>query len=301
MGLLTVTLLSHDRPHFAVEAIKSILNQTETEFKFVVSDNSSTKELQKIMETDFPSVEYVSWFPGIPAFDHFKEVIALVDTPYFVMFHDDDLMEPNFVKTILEQFRSTPSVAAIGTNASLIDRNSQQIGSQQAFVSRHRVESFSDRREFLMRYLVGDLGGVSPFCSYAYNSKLMQGLFPDFSRARNYCDTIFLTEIAERGPIVWINEPLIKVRVHDHNLSHISGVRDYKAFITLVRRDYGQAINQHHLDEYRFLRLFYALKKRGRLPIAALKFFMLVFPKLLVRSRTFRVRILKKFLQIAKS
>lgn len=301
MILLTVVLLCRNRPQWAVEAIKSILNQTDDSFRFVISDNSSTKELQAILKADFPFIEYVSWFPGLPLCKHLKEVISLVDTPYFVMFHDDDLMEPNYVRRILEQFRNTSSAAAaIGTNAYLIDRTGKHIDNSTMFVSRHRLEFFSDKRTFILQYLTGtrSLSGISPFSSYAYNSALINGVFPDDSIAGKYFDTLFIAEIINRGQVIWINEPLIKTRVHDDSLSYSSGVSDYKPFISLIRHDFGQAIDQRYIDEYRFLRLYFALKKRRRLPPPALKFFVRVFPKLMICSYSFRKLVLNKLIRI---
>lgn len=198
----------------------------------------------------------------------------------------------------MEEFRRTPTAAAIGTNAYLIGVDGGKLGGRLAFESRRSVEILPDRRTLLLQYLGGGLDGVSPWCSYAYNASLIHGLFPDFLRARNYCDATFLAEVVERGPLVWINEPLIRTRVHEGSLSHYSGVRDYKSFITWVRCHSGEAISQRHIDEYRFPRLLFALRRRGRLPLPAIRFFMGVLPKLMFFSKSFRRRVLSKLLKL---
>ena len=148
MSLLTIVLMTHNRPVLAVNAIESILNQSEKDFKLVVSDNSSNKELQEIMEARFPQVEHKSWFPGMPLAEHFKKVISLVDTAYFVMFHDDDLMEPDYVKRILEEFKKEPHAAAIATNAWKIDKDGEKIQDSKFFVSKNKT--------FFMKIKKGD-------------------------------------------------------------------------------------------------------------------------------------------------
>jgi glycosyltransferase involved in cell wall biosynthesis len=286
--------MSHNRPGYAINAIESILNQSEKDFRFVVSDNSSNRELQEIMETRFPTVEYKSWFPGTPVGEHFKRVISLVDTPYFVMFHDDDSMEPDYVKRILEEFKKQPQVAAIATNAWKMNKDGEKIQDKIFFERQGQTETIVTDNDLICRYLSGDYGGISPFCSYAYNSQLVKGLFPDYFRWKNYCDTIFLLEVVRRGAIIWINDPLVRVRVYEENISAESGVRDYKLFIKQVQKRFGSSIRQRYIDEYHFLRLFFVLKKNRKRPLPAIKYLTCLFPKLMICSHSFRKRIFKK-------
>ena len=73
MNELTVALMCHNRPKTAVEAIKSILDQTLNNFDFIVSDNSTNNELQNILSKDFSKVESIVWDPHHKTlFEHFN-------------------------------------------------------------------------------------------------------------------------------------------------------------------------------------------------------------------------------------
>ena len=300
MSLLTVILLCRNRPKYATQAIQSILNQTEKSFKFVISDNSTNRDMLGIVKADFPSLEYLSWFPGISQVEHFKELISLVTTPYFVLFHDDDLMEPEYVKYILEQFQSTPLAAAVATNGVTINSKGQRIIKNEVGFKSHKIiETFYDKNRFVLQYLVGDFGGIASFCSYAYNTNLIRGIYPNFLKCRYYFDTIFLSEILERGPIVWINKSLVRVRTHEANLSFYTGVLDYKSFISFLSIENGYRIKQRYVDEYHLTRLYVALERKGKgMPIPVLKFYIMVFPKLMIYSHTFRKRVQRKIIKI---
>lgn len=299
MNLLTVVLLCYNRPAFAKEAINSILNQTEKNFNFIISDNSSNKEMYVLAKNEFSSLEYFSWFPGMPAFEHFKKVITLINTKYFVLFHDDDAMEPEYVKTILDQFLLNPKVAAVGTNGFLMTSTGQSMGEKCYFTSRNRIDLINNKHSLVMKYLVGDLGGVSPFCSYAYNTDLIRGLYPDYSRARNYCDTVFLADILDRGDIIWVNQPLVRIRCHDDNLSYASGVSDYKGFLNLIRTEFGLVFKKRYIDEYRLPHLIVAMQRKGRrLPWSVIKYFICAFPGLIIFSSSFRNKMLKKIVRL---
>ncbi len=295
MAELTVVLMCHNRPLLAVGAIRSILAQSNGNFRFLVSDNSSNHELKKIVDSDFPTLEYISWFPGLPDFfTHFNTMIRKVDTPLVVMFHDDDRLEPDYVKRILELYHEMPYVAGIGTNCFQIDGRGERVPGDLWFESPNATEVFSDPKGLVLRQLKLDLGRAAPFSNYAYNLNVVKDPTLDLSKGRNYCDVSFLAGILRFGPIIWINEPLASVRVHDSNIGSDSGVRDYKAFLTWIRLEFGNAISRTSVDEYRWPRVYFSSAKRKRYSFAAIKYLLFAFPRLMVCSRSFRGKIFKK-------
>ena len=301
MNDLTVSLMCHNRPESAVEAISSILDQTVNNFDFLVSDNSTNDELQSILVKKFPDIESIKWNPHHKTlFDHFNALKRLVKTKYLVLFHDDDVMNPNYVKRILEEFSINPNASAIASNGYLINAENKKINNKviyngHVFESSKDIIDFRDKNSILERYLSWDSGGVAPFDSYAYNLSKIKDLKLDFSRGRHYCDAVFILDVVSKGEVVWINEPLTKVRIHKDQLSEVCDVRDYKSFITTMIKESKNDINQFSIDEYRFRNLLYSLRKRGRFPFPAIKFFLGMIPKLFFRSRSFRKRVFASF------
>ena len=306
MNLLTVVLLCHNRPAYARESIESILNQSIPNFKFIISDNSTNSDVSNLVKNKYPFLEYKSWYPGTSAIDHFRNVISLVSTPYFVMFHDDDIMEPDYVTTILRQFSSNPYAAAVATNGTMINPNGDLIknviGSINVFDSNKDEIIFHHKNKFLAQYLAGDFGGAANFSSYAYNTDLIKGIYPDLSKCRYFFDTIFLTQLLDRGPIIWINKPLVKVRSHESTISSSCGVRDYKSFVSFISKKFGSKIKSIYINEYHFTHLYVSLEKRGRgYPAPVLKYLFLTFPQLFVSSSSFRRRFWNKSINILYS
>lgn len=295
---LTVVLLCHNRSQMAIDALESILAQTNRDFRLVVSDNSTNRNLSDRLGSEYPDIECVSWFPGVPAFDHFNNVIAMIETDYFVMFHDDDLMEPTYVEIILEKLSQYPTAAAIGTNAYPINAEGHLRSADLWFRSTNdrSDQVFSDRESLLRQYLIVDRGGIAPFPSYAYNSRLIKGLSMNYSVGRAYCDTVFLLDVIKRGPVIWVDKPLLRVRIHGNNQSNFCAVRDYKIFVTWVKREFKSGIRKIQLDEYRLPRLYLALANRKRCPFPAIKYFLGALPGLLLTSRSFRQRVVRKLI-----
>lgn len=303
MNKLTVFLLCRNRSKYAEESIESIINQSEKNFKFIISDNSSNRDTHDLVKSKYNDLEYRSWFPGLPVVDHFRKVISSVNTPYFVMFHDDDIMEVDYVKSILMQFEEMPNAVAVGTNGIMIDADGNriiknEIGGEFKFTSNQPKKVFVDKDDFMSQYLVGDFGGIAPFCSYAYNADLMFGVLPDFTKSRYFFDAVFLFDIKDKGPIVWLNKPLVRVRNHATSISRsCCNVIDYTGLISIISKESCGSIKRRYIDEYRVANLYAILERRGRgIPYPALKYFIGVAPKLLIFSKTFRRRAMKKFL-----
>ena len=147
------------------------------------------------------------------------------------------------MQSILNQFSLTPYVAAVATNAIRINSFGVPLKIHllvnNMFLPSSKTIVFRERYKFVQQYLAGDLGGCANFSSYAYNADLIKGILPELSRCRYYFDTIFLSRILDRGPIVWINEPLVKLRCHQATISASCGIRDYKSFISTTSKSLG--------------------------------------------------------------
>jgi len=291
MNEITVVLMSRNRPELAIVAIESILSQSTGNFNFIISDNSTDYSLKRIVQAKYPSIEYISWYPGVGVADHFSYARKLAKTQYLVMFHDDDIMEFNYLEKILLYFKLNPDVGAIGTNGVFINSLNEKIGSSTLFAGVGDFTCLKQPSELVTKYLTAAAGGVAPFSSYAYNLTVIHDTFLNWNTGRNYCDTVFLCSIVSRSKIIWINEPLVRIRFDGNRISSRSGVRDYKAFINIARTI--ENVSDKHLDEYHFSHLLHELKRRRKFRYPSLKYLICMSIKLMATSENFRNRTIR--------
>jgi glycosyltransferase involved in cell wall biosynthesis len=285
--------MCHNRPKTATEAIESIINQSTNDFIFIISDNSTNNDLYDIVKKKFPTVKYMRHSKVlISLFAHFTKLLSVVTTQYVALLHDDDMVHPNFVKAVLQQISHTPNIAAIGVNGSCIDVNSKDLPGLHFIPEKNGLKTFEKPIQMINQYLTFENGGGAAFCAYVYNMNLIYNLKLDYSRGRYYCDTVFLLDVLERGRIVWLNEPLVKVRIHDEHITANCGVRDYKSFISIIEMDFEGLYKQNHLDEYHIKRLYFTLKTKSKWPVPAVKFLLIKGIKLLFISKIFRRKVL---------
>lgn len=246
---LTIFIQCYNRPTLAKLAIESILRQTNTDFRLVISDNSSNDEMYRLVQAESPALEYRRRVPPLPALDHFNKSASEADTELFCLFHDDDLMEPGYVEAMLDTISQFPNAVAYACNAVTMDDDVIRKGSFFESGDRHVV--LDSPRALAGRYFSRYPNGYAPFPCYIYRSSVVKQIPLNPQTGGKYSDVAWLLEIAKHGPIVWDSRELIRYRMHTANDSNIESLGDrlkLLGFLKLNESFVGRSV----IDDYRF-------------------------------------------------
>lgn len=249
MTTLTIFIQCYNRPAYAKCAIESVLRQTNKNFRLVISDNSSNDELSQVIQMEFPNLEYRRRVPSLPALDHFNESISEADTEFLCLFHDDDLMEPEYVESMLNTINLYPDAVAYACNGVTIENEIVRKGS--FFESDDEQIVISNPRALATRYFSKYPSGFAAFPAYIYRTSLVKNIPIDAKYGGKYSDVAWLLEISKNGRIVWNTKNLIRYRIHASNDSGTESLKDrlrLLGFLKLNRPFVGQDI----IYDYRF-------------------------------------------------
>jgi len=116
--LITVYVLAYNRPDYLQECLQSLASQTLRGFRVVVQDDASPTSLKPVVEQfSGLAIEYRRNPRNLRLFGNFYQAWHdLKTTPYFVIFHDDDLMHPEFLERSLEMICHPSAPAWAGSN-----------------------------------------------------------------------------------------------------------------------------------------------------------------------------------------
>ena len=244
---LTIYILCYNRPDFARLSILSVLAQTCNRFTFIVSDHSTNDAVQKMVSRDFPDITYIRRSPALKHLEHFNACIEEVQTDYYCLFHDDDIMGSDFVKVMLESIFKYSAAAAFACNAYIESHG--KIEPRLAFLSRKKYELINTPRDLAKRYFSRNQSGIAPNPSYIYSRRLAgyQRFLVDGGK---YADVSLLLDILQRGPIVWVNSPLITYRMHGNNLGSVESFPDRLRFLGYLKK-YRVMFGEEILQDYR--------------------------------------------------
>jgi glycosyltransferase involved in cell wall biosynthesis len=94
---------------YLFEAIKSVLNQTMSNFRLVVVDNNSTDGTSEIIRSFSDSrIETITHSNTLPLFENFNSCLSLVRAPFFCILHADDRFLPDYLEKMYSAICAAP-------------------------------------------------------------------------------------------------------------------------------------------------------------------------------------------------
>ena len=108
--VITTVIPTYRRPQLLKRAVLSVLSQTYPNLKVCIYDNASgdaTVEVVKELSQKDARVNYYCHPYNIGSFHNFYFGLNRVDTPYFSMLSDDDILLPDFYEKALAGFKNT--------------------------------------------------------------------------------------------------------------------------------------------------------------------------------------------------
>lgn len=267
MSSFTIFVLCHNRPDFTRQTLRSILGQTDADFELVVSDNSSSDEVGSMMHAEFPQVVYRRRLPMLKQLEHFNRCIDEARTDYFCLFHDDDLMHPDFVQRMKAELDSHPEAIACGCNA--LSESFGKIEPRTSFRSLGKLESIGSPRDLARRYFSRAQSGIAPFPGYVYRRRAVGEVRLPLDGGK-YADVTWLLSLAMKGPMVWIAAPLMTYRMHGGNDGSVESPRDRLRFMAFMKRNLN-VLGKDLLADYRCSFIYKPMANNEAAPLARRK------------------------------
>tara|TARA_B100000795_G_C22784348_1_gene433892 strand:- start:934 stop:1863 length:930 start_codon:yes stop_codon:yes gene_type:complete len=233
---LQIVILSRDRAEYLQQSIESVLaqNDIELDYEIIISDNSEKNDVNELINKFYSTskkITYIRRAPPISAKHHNELVISELNSKFAVIFHDDDILHPDYLKTIVPFILNNPP-AAISCNAKIF-KNKITDGKKLMHHFKS-IKRFNNKQYFLEQYLVGN-GGVAPYPGYVYNTSFLQEVsFDSIDKVSQigwkHFDVSILSSLLDYGDIIWLPETLMFYR-----LGGDSNNEDVSARLRLLR------------------------------------------------------------------
>lgn len=95
---------------YLLEAIKSVLNQTMSNFRLVVVDNNSTDGTPEVIRSFTDSrIQTITHSNTLSLFENFNSCLSLVRAPFFCILHADDRFLPDYLEKMYSAMCAAPS------------------------------------------------------------------------------------------------------------------------------------------------------------------------------------------------
>jgi glycosyltransferase involved in cell wall biosynthesis len=155
--LLSVGLFVYNGERFLEEALRSILNQTFTDFELIISDNASTDRTSEIAEAYAKRdtrIRYYRSEKNMGAGWNARRVYELATGKYFKWAAADDLLEPDLLRRCVEILESDPDCVVAYARTKQVNENRTFI---KNYVTPMKADSNDPVRRFCAMLLHCDM------------------------------------------------------------------------------------------------------------------------------------------------
>ena len=238
---IEVLVLTYNRASLIGATLESLLAQTQPASRICVFDNGSTDDTRKVVQSFAArGVELVCRSSNDPR-ACWTELQAMAQGPWTMLFHDDDLLHPNYLRDVSAAFAHEPQ-ATVAVSAMRVSHDPEHIGWEQ--VRGNRYVALTGRQLAERVYC----GFPMPFCSAGYRTDVLKR--GDF-RIETYGkigDRPFVIEAALAGGAVVMLDPYVKYRVHARQDSTDQATGPFLPEIFALQRFYRKVLGERLTD-----------------------------------------------------
>ena len=201
---ISVIMSVYNGEKYLGEAIESILNQTFTDFEFIiVNDGSTDNSLEIIKSYDDERIKVTNNEKNIGLTKSLNKALKVARGEYIARQDADDVSMPNRFEEQMKYLEKYPEAALLGTSVYLIDEYGEIMGKRIALANPgnepFKTNQFSHGSVVFKKEIIDKLGGYNELFRYVQDYEL-------WLRIAKYYEMRNLTQI------------LYKLRSHDENV-----------------------------------------------------------------------------------
>ena len=217
--LVTIGIPTYNRADtYLKEAIESALNQTYPNLEIIISDNCSGDDTGLIVESfNDPRIKYYRHNKNIGANNNFNFSLQKATGIFFLLLHDDDLIDEDFVETCMDVGKDRIDIGIIRTGTRVIDSEGNVLNE-----TLNTVDGLSTENFFRAWF---DWKTALYLCSTLFNTKRLKEIGGFHSKHNLFEDVLAEFKLASKYGRIDIRDVKASFRHHSAETTFSSDVR----------------------------------------------------------------------------
>jgi len=220
--LVTIGICTYNRADgYLPDTLRSAVAQTYPNLEIVISDNCSEDNTEEIVESfGDPRIRYFKQEQNIGVLDNFNFCVAQARGTYFLLLHDDDLIDPDFIEACLVSADYRNDYGFIRTGVRWIDENGETIKERP-----NRAVGLSTE-DFFRAWFKGE--GIQMYlCNTLFNTRWLREVGGFYSERILWCDLVPEVQLAAKHGRLDIEDVKASFRVHGTKNSWAGRIEDW--------------------------------------------------------------------------
>jgi len=216
--LVSIGIPTYNRADsYLKEALESALAQNYDNLEIIVSDNQSTDDTEAVVQSYAdPGIRYFRQENAISPNDNFNFCLEQARGDYFLLLHDDDKIDGDFVQTCLEAADYNSDFGLIRTGTRIIGSSGEVVNTRPNGACGLSTEDFfiawfEDRTALFL-------------CSTLFNTKGLKEIGGFHSKTNLFQDVVAEVKLAAKYGRVDVEKPLASFRKHGGEITFAAGV-----------------------------------------------------------------------------
>ncbi|GAV22609.1 glycosyltransferase family 2 protein [Carboxydothermus pertinax] len=240
---LEIFVLTYNRAKYLDATLKSIVNQSYKKFNIIVLDNNSTDETELIVKKyqNLHDIKYIRNDLNIGVVGNFLKAKELASKEFAMIFHDDDIMHPEYVETALKLLEQNNDSVFLGAAMSFELEPDFEFQKNNA---KAKILSQKDFASLLYR------GFPYHYASTVFRTKFLKKAKVEFKKYGKLSDRPVLINLLQYGKAIVLLEPYIKYRLHPEQDSQTKSSGPFLSEIIELNKLYKSILGDSVFNKY---------------------------------------------------
>ena len=209
---VTVGIPTFNRAVWLRETINSVLAQTFTSFRLIVSDNASDDDTSEVVRSfNDKRIHYVRSERNVGAIGNLNRLVALTETEFVVLLPDDDVLYPGHLGAVVELLERFETIGLAHSAFNWIDARSRVVRRENPVISRSPMTI--ERRDLALERLMVSSVALC-FSSVTYRTRAIVDAGGFREQEEPFCDRQLWMRMAVDWDFGYIARPLAGFRTH---------------------------------------------------------------------------------------
>jgi glycosyltransferase involved in cell wall biosynthesis len=244
---LEVFITTYSRAQMLNKTLISICEQSAVGFDIIIVDNASTDETKDIVENvvlKYPerNITFVPSEINIGGTNNINRARMMAKKQWAMLFHDDDLMHPEYIKTAMDLLKQNPDAAM--ASCTYTPSPEPTMENWETFSNQANIAAVKDFAALMFT------GTAQNFASTIYKTELMQtGEIKNKIYGKMW-DRPFMLDLAKSGKTIILKDPYIRYRVHEGQDTNTSESGPFAPEYFALLNCYKEILGNNWLNKY---------------------------------------------------